>query len=208
MTKRQAASEIVPDERTPEPPRVLVVYGTTEGHTRTIATRAAAWLQEEGLQVSVVDSAALPDSLRVGDYDAYVLAGSLHETRHQASLVHFAKDHADDLARRPSLFLSASLTATSKDEKHQSDARRCMEHFYSETGWRPTMDAPVAGALLYTKYNFLKRMLLRMIVSKEGGDVDTSHDYEYTDWKALETLIKKFSAQVKPSAIRFAPLAQ
>lgn len=27
---------------------------------------------------------------------------------------------------------------------------------------------------------------MRRIVAKEGGDVDTSRDYEYTDWRAVE----------------------
>lgn len=185
--------------------QVLVVYGTTEGHTRLIAGRVANWIQAEGHQVSVVDSAAKPADLDVRAFDAYVLLGSLHETKHQASLVHFVKDSVSALSSKPSLFISASLTATNPDDKHQSDARRCMEQFYEDTGWTPTASTPVAGALLYTQYNFLKRMLLKFIVSREGGDVDTSKDYEYTDWDALHRFVSKFCEEhlpVKAAAAR------
>lgn len=173
---------------------VLVIYGTTEGHTRSIAHRVAGWLEERGLRVTVADSADLPRNLDMQAHDAYVLLGSLHETKHQAPLVHFARDFALTLSSKPSLFISASLTATSGDEKHQADARRCIDQFLQETGWTPTQTTPVAGALLYTKYNWMKRALMRMIVSKEGGDIDTSQDYEYTNWDALRKTVDEFAS--------------
>jgi menaquinone-dependent protoporphyrinogen oxidase len=54
------------------------------------------------------------------------------------------------------------------------------------TGWRPERVELFAGALPYTKYDFVTRFFMRHIVAKEGGDVDTSRDYEYTDWRAVE----------------------
>ena len=43
-----------------------------------------------------------------------------------------------------------------------------------------------AGALVYTQYGWLKRHVMRAIVKREGGDLDMSRDYEYTDWEAVE----------------------
>ena len=59
------------------------------------------------------------------------------------------------------------------------------------------MTKAVAGALLYTKYDFLKRFIMVQIVKGEGGDLDTSRDYEYTDWDDLKSVIEAFVATVE-----------
>lgn len=174
--------------------RFLIVYGTTEGHTRTISERIGEWLVEDGHTVEVLDSAELPDGFDPGGFDGYIVAGSLHETRHQKELTRFVREHAAQL--QPSAFLSSSLTAIVLDDKHQSDARKCMAAFEEETGWKPTVSTPIAGALPYSKYNWFTKMLMRKIVEKEGGDTDTSRDYEYTDWEALKAFVKEFAESV------------
>lgn len=172
--------------------KYLVGYGTTEGHTRVIAERIGSWLGEKGDQVEVIDTANLPEGLDVASSDAYILLGSLHAGKHQASLVHFVQENLAYLLRKPSAFISASLTAVVTDDKHMADARRCIDQFFEETGWTPTLSTPVAGALLYTKYNWLKKMLLLKISRAEGGDTDTSRDYEYTNWMELRIFVDSF----------------
>jgi menaquinone-dependent protoporphyrinogen oxidase len=51
-----------------------------------------------------------------------------------------------------------------------------------------------AGALKYTRYSWLKRMLMKHIAEKEGGDVDTSRDFEYTDWEQVTRFAERFFA--------------
>ena len=175
--------------------KILIVYGTTEGQTRKICQHISAYLSANGSSSDVVDSANIVETLHLGRYDGFILAGSLHEGRHQAPLIRFAKDHATELHGRPSAFLSVSLTAVISDEKHTREARACMDRFYEDTGWTPTASTPVAGALLYTEYNFFKRLLLQMISKHEGGDTDTSRDYEYTDWAKLDRFVSDFVGQ-------------
>jgi menaquinone-dependent protoporphyrinogen oxidase len=52
----------------------------------------------------------------------------------------------------------------------------------------------VAGALPYSKYNFFIRFIMRRIAAQAGGDVDTSRDYEYTDWGAVDRFASQFAA--------------
>ncbi len=56
--------------------------------------------------------------------------------------------------------------------------------------------APVAGALLYTKYNLLMRWIMKRIAAKAGGATDTSRDYDYTDWTDLEVFAGDFGKRV------------
>src|SRR5262249_4218420 len=50
----------------------------------------------------------------------------------------------------------------------------------------PKVVGMFAGALMYTRYGWIKRHIMRSIEAKEGRDVDTSRDYEYTDWDAVD----------------------
>ena len=172
--------------------KLLVAYGTTEGHTRTIALRITEWVRAQGIEADVIDTATVPDSPEIDRYDAYILTGSLHMSKHQASLVHFVKEHLWAINDKPNAFISASLSAVISDDVHMHDANVCIEAFLNDTGLIPTASCPVAGALLYTKYDWLKRMLMRMISKSQGGDLDMSQDFEYTNWEALKDFVDDF----------------
>jgi menaquinone-dependent protoporphyrinogen oxidase len=75
-----------------------------------------------------------------------------------------------------------------------------LEAFFAETGWHPKRAKPIAGALLYTKYNLLMRFIMKCIAKESGGDTDTSKDFEYTDWAALDRFVYEFAAEI-PSEI-------
>ncbi|MEO8257290.1 MAG: flavodoxin domain-containing protein [Acidobacteriota bacterium] len=61
--------------------------------------------------------------------------------------------------------------------------------FVEETAWRPARVLPVAGALAYSRYNFLIRFVMKRIARKAGAPTDTSRDYEFTDWSVLDAFI-------------------
>lgn len=172
--------------------KVLIAYGTTEGHTRKIANRISEWTRAAGAEATVVDTANIPNFLKVSGFDAFILAGSLHMSKHQSALVHFAKQNRAAMDGKPTAFISASLTSVIKDANHVYQAQECIDEFFRETGWRADVALPVAGALLYTEYDWVKRALLKMIAKKEGGDTDTSKDYEYTDWNELRVFVDIF----------------
>jgi menaquinone-dependent protoporphyrinogen oxidase len=168
--------------------RLLIVYGTTEGQTHKIADRIAAIARERGIDADVADSAAGPP-LAVGRYDAAVVAGSVHVGRHQRSLVDFVRRSLGALQRLPTAFFSVSLAATGSD---LPGAQRCADAFLRETGWRPDRVHLVAGALMYSRYGFITRWMMRRIARKAGGGTDTSRDYEYTDWARLRADVEAF----------------
>jgi menaquinone-dependent protoporphyrinogen oxidase len=48
---------------------------------------------------------------------------------------------------------------------------------------------PVAGALTYSKYNFFIKLIMKTMARRAGGPTDTSRDYEFTDWAALDRFV-------------------
>ena len=174
--------------------KILVVYGTTEGQTRKIAERMAARIEDHGPPAELVDSASLPKDLDVDSYDAFIVAGSVHQHRHQASMVHFIAEHLKQLNAKPSAFVSVSLAAVLEEDKREAQAY--VDKVLEETGWRPTETMLLAGALLYTHYDFLKRQIMKLIVWKGGGPTDADRDYEFTDWQALSKFVDAFIEKV------------
>lgn len=175
---------------------ILIVYATTDGHTRKVASFIQQTLDHLGHSSTIYDANSIPKEIDLALFGAAILAGSVHQGKHQASLTHFAKKHVASLNAIPSLFISVSLTSITDDEKHNEEAEECISTFTSETGFQPKNSIPVAGALKYLEYDWIKRMLMKSIVKKEHGDIDTSKDYEYTDWKDLKAQILDFAKTI------------
>jgi hypothetical protein len=71
------------------------------------------------------------------------------------------------------------------------------ERFFAKTRWRPTETKVVAGALMYSRYWWWTRRIMRDIAAKAHGDTDTSRDFEYTDWADLAAFIRRFVANIR-----------
>jgi len=189
---------------------ILALFATREGQTRRIAEHIAATLRAEGKAADVVDAAHLPKGFSPGAYSAAFLAASVHGGQHEKEMVQFVKRHIEELNRIPTAFLSVSLseagaedTKAPQERRAQAvlDVRKMIEGFLVETGWHPTLVRAVAGALPYTKYNLLMRFIMKWISRRAGGDTDTSRDYEYTDWPALDALVEKLNSFKEGQAV-------
>jgi menaquinone-dependent protoporphyrinogen oxidase len=187
--------------------RLLIVYGTTEGHTRKVAERIAATVRARGHVADVLDASAHPAAAEPGEYDGVVVAASLHYGRHQPTVDRFVREHLHALEQLPTALFSVSLSAARNDPEHRAAARRCVNDFLDETGWRADRTYLVAGALAYSRYGILKRQLMRWISWREGGDTDTSRDYEYTNWEGLRSDVEDYLRVVARVPADIAPVA-
>jgi len=172
---------------------ILVCYGSSEGQTATVASRMRTVLENEGHDVTLVDAAARPSDLEVGSFDGVVVGASIHGGSHQRSVAEFVQGTADVLNRTASAFFSVSLTAAHERPEQRAPARDLLEEFLETTGWDPDATLVVAGALKYSQYGRLKRLLMRWIAGRSHGDTDTSRDYEYTDWDEVESFAREFA---------------
>ena len=172
---------------------VLIAYSTTEGQAGKIAGSMAKALGEAGYRVDVVDVDSPQASLVQPVYAMAVLGGSVHAGRHADALARFVKSQRAWLSGIPVAFFSVSLTAVRKDETAHAEATRMMREFLARTGLEPVRSTCVAGALRYSRYGFLKRLVMRRIARKEGGGTDVSRDFEYTDWPAVRQFALEFA---------------
>ena len=93
--------------------------------------------------------------------------------------------------------MSVCLAVLQREPRVQEELNAIVDRFLAFTSWHPTTTTAVAGALLYTRYNWIKRWAMVRIVRKAGGDTDTSRDYEYTNWVDLRAFGEKFGRLVQ-----------
>jgi menaquinone-dependent protoporphyrinogen oxidase len=80
--------------------------------------------------------------------------------------------------------------------EERADAQRIAEAFPARLGWKPDVIEIVAGALMFSKYGFLRATALKIIAKKEMGSVDATRDTVFTDWNAVERFAREFVARV------------
>jgi len=182
--------------------RVLVIYGTTDGHTAKVAHCMAETLRAVNVETEVAEAGKT--SHQAEHYSAVIVAASVHAGKYQRSVRDWVRDNMFALQTRPTAFVSVCLAIRDTREQSKRDLDAILERFYKETKWRPTVAKSVAGALLYTKYNWFVRQVMKRIVRDAGGDTDTSRDYEYTDWADLRSFVVGFAGLVAAGLRRVA----
>jgi menaquinone-dependent protoporphyrinogen oxidase len=163
----------------------LVVYASTHGHTARIAARIADAMRAEGLEVDLRDAIGA-DAAKPSRYDLVVVGASLHKEHHQKAIAEWVGARREALAQQPSAFFSVSLSAAEDSDESRAATQRCIDEFCTQTGWTPTRTEPIAGCLQYREYDLFTRQLMRLLMKRMGHPTDASHDYDYTDWDAVD----------------------
>ena len=178
--------------------RAVIFHATREGHTRRIAEHVATTLRSRAHDVELFDVNTVPGSIDWPPYDWACVAASVHAGHHEPEMIAFVKRHRRELERLGAAFLSVTLSEAGAEdvrapkerrERAAADAQQMIDVFQQETAWRPEHVLPVAGALAYSRYNFIVRFVMKRIARQAGAPTDTSRDYELTNWPALDTFI-------------------
>jgi len=179
-------------------PRILVLFGTTDGHTAKIASAVRAALETEGCSVDVVNAGAGTAGVTPEPYDGVIVAASVRAGKFQRPVLRWVRDHREALNRRPTAFLSVCLGILEHNARARSELETILSRFLHETGWHPAIRKFVAGATPFTRYNFFIKWVMRRIVTKALGHVDTTRDTEYTDWDDLRSFSREFARLAIP----------
>jgi menaquinone-dependent protoporphyrinogen oxidase len=185
---------------------VLVVFASVDGQARRIAERMGSVLAQCGHAVSLRSIEDGPEAIEAAGHDGLLVGAAIRYGHHSRVLEARVREKRAEIASRPNAFFSVCLSAGGPGAKPQT-AQDYVSDFKRRTGWVPRRTASFAGALLYTRYNPVIRLLMRLIVGHAGGDTDTSRDYEYTDWAAVDRFAREFAASVdgdQPGALRCA----
>jgi len=164
--------------------RVLIVYSTTDGHTREICNRLRNVIERQAHQVTLVPVADAADA-DLESCDKIVVGASIRYGKHNPRLVDFIERNAGVLNRKPSAFFSVSVVAR-KPNKNQPHSNPYVRKLLRRIAWRPREVGVFAGKIDYPRYSTLDRMIIRFIMLLTGGPTDPKAVVEFTDWRQVE----------------------
>jgi menaquinone-dependent protoporphyrinogen oxidase len=178
-------------------PRILILFASVDGQAARIAERVGEILTRAGHDIErmPVDAPGLAQA--IGSCDGVIVGAAIRYGRHVRDVETRIREHLAAISGRPNAFFSVSLSGGGPGARPET-AREYVETFCERTGWHPQGRAIFGGALRYTKYNAFIRFMMRVIAGIAGGDTDTTRDYEYTDWRAVERFASEFATALEP----------
>ena len=166
-----------------EDSKVLILYSTVDGHTKSICERIAKKFKAK----ETVSLCSLEDceSLELKKYAQIVLGASVRYGNHRDNVLQFVQDNRNLLEQKRSAFFSVNLTAR-KPNKNTPDTNPYLQKFLKKANWEPSYKAVFAGKLDYPNYDCINRLAILLIMVITGGPKDVSQTYELTDWDKVD----------------------
>jgi menaquinone-dependent protoporphyrinogen oxidase len=170
--------------------KIFIAYGTSEGQTRKIVNSIENQITGLGFDTTVFDTSTNLGDLKPASFDKIIVAGSVHEHRHQQGVELFVLANLKTLRSKPTMFISTSLAAAFDDSK--ADAQDYVNKFVEHSGWQPNKILMVAGAVRHGEYGYYKEQILQHVVLKDHDLENQQSDHEFTNWDMLAKTIEEF----------------
>ncbi|TDB55784.1 menaquinone-dependent protoporphyrinogen IX dehydrogenase [Photorhabdus khanii] len=168
----------------------LLLYSSRDGQTRKIITRIAENLRRAG-QICDLRDLATAETIDLKSYDKVIIGASIRYGHFSSTLKKFAIRHQQQLNKMPTAFFGVNLTAR-KPEKRTPETNMYVRKFLLNTPWQPDLCGVFAGALLYPRYCWFDRVMVKLIMKMTGGETDTTKEIEYTDWQQVDHFADDF----------------
>lgn len=163
---------------------VLIIYSTTDGHTRSICERLQQRVEEQNHSVALVHMSADPD-IDLQPFDRIVVGASIRYGKHQKQVYDFIARNQSLLEARPSAFFSVNVVAR-KPEKNTPETNPYLKKFLTQIAWQPQNLAVFAGRLEYPSYTYFDRQMIRLIMWMTKGPTAKDTVVEFTDWDKVD----------------------
>jgi menaquinone-dependent protoporphyrinogen oxidase len=163
--------------------KILIVYATTDGHTRKICERLQQVIEEQGSQGQLLQiDEPHPD---LTQFDKIVVGASIRYGKHSKLIYDFVKQNQQLLDSKPNAFFSVNVVAR-KPEKNQPDTNPYLKKFLGQIAWQPKLLAVFGGNLDYPGCRYLDRQMIRLIMWMTKGPTAPDTVVDYTDWDQVE----------------------
>ena len=164
--------------------RILIIYSTTDGHTREICQRLRQVIEQDDHQVTLM---SIGDEPNVGmkPFDKIVLGASIRYGKHGKQVYEYIERNEQILDSKPNAFFSVNVVAR-KPEKNQPETNPYLKKFLKQISWQPKELAVFAGKIDYQRYRFWDRLMIRLIMWMTKGPTDPKTVVEFTNWKQVE----------------------
>ena len=161
----------------------LIIYSSTDGHTKTICERITNSLHLE----NIVKLLSLEDAKKIdlSNFEKIIIGASIRYGKHSKELYKFINSNKSILDQKKCAFFSVNVVAR-KPEKNTAETNPYINKFLKISKWKPNKIGVFAGKVDYPSYNFLDKYIIKFIMFITKGPTDTSQSYEFTDWSKVD----------------------
>ena len=168
----------------------LIIYSSTDGHTKTICKRLTNFLKNrDEIKVISLDDAK---KFKLSEFTKIIIGASIRYGRHSKELYKFINSNKDILNQKQSVFFSVNVVAR-KPEKSIPETNPYIKKFLKISSWKPKKIGVFAGKVDYPNYGFFDKYIIKLIMFITKGPTDTSQSYEFTDWSKVDEFAKELS---------------
>ena len=168
---------------------ILIIYSTTDGHTKTICERIKKFL----INGNFVELLSLEDAKKVDlyNFEKIIIGASIRYGKHSRELYKFINLNKHTLDQKKNAFFSVNVVAR-KQEKNSAETNPYINKFLRISKWKPNKIRVFAGKVDYPNYNFFDKYIIKFIMFITNGPTDTSQSYEFTDWSKVDDFSEEF----------------
>jgi len=171
-------------------PNTLIIYSSTDGHTKTICRRLISFLKDgDDIKISSLEEAKKFD---LSKFNKIIIGASIRYGKHSKELYKFVNLNKDILNQKQSVFFSVNVVAR-KPEKSMPDTNPYIKKFLKISNWKPKKIGVFAGKVDYPSYGLFDKYIIKLIMFITKGPTDTSQSYEFTDWSKVDEFAKELS---------------
>ena len=171
-------------------PGSLIIYSSTDGHTKTICERISNFLDNnDEIKLTSLDEV---EKFDLSEFSRIIIGASIRYGKHSNKLYKFIKINKEVLDKKQGIFFSVNVVAR-KPEKDAPNTNPYIKKFLKISSWRPKKLAVFAGRVNYPHYNFFDKYIIKFIMFITKGPTDTSQFYEFTDWSKVDNFAKEIS---------------
>ncbi|MDP3149314.1 MAG: menaquinone-dependent protoporphyrinogen IX dehydrogenase [Ignavibacteria bacterium] len=163
--------------------KILIIYSSTDGHTREICLRLKQIAATHNNQVTLV-SVSDGNTTDLNSFDKIVIGASIRYGKHSKQIYEFIKEYQQILDSKSNAFFSVNVVAR-KPEKNKPETNPYLQKFLKQITWKPKKLAVFAGKIEYQKYKFWDRFMIRLIMWMTKGPTDPKTNIEFTNWSQV-----------------------
>ena len=149
----------------------LIIYSSTDGHTKTICEQIANFLNDgDPIKLISLNEAT---KFNLIEFNKIIIGASIRYGKHSKELYKFIELNKKILEKKKSTFFSVNVVAR-KPKKNTPETNPYIKKFLKISKWTPEKIGVFAGKVDYPNYNFFDKYIIKFIMFITGGPTDTS----------------------------------